>query len=310
MKITIDKKGILTFIPFVAIAVLFWVSTFMTKKADYAKDIAIKIIAPKDEILLDTDMYNANIHLTGKGLDLIFINSFNKHNPLQIHLKPGEKHISKEKIFRALQKQIANPGITVKEVEFAGLTLNIENKTSKKVKIIHRGNISYDKFYGPKDTPHLTPGFAEISGPQSIVDTMRFWYTERKDFTGLNTTVEEWLKLENSPDPKIDIHPGKCKITIPVEPYTEKKLSIPVHVSGSRDKNISVVPARVTVSFLVGLSKYDSIDSTYFHAAIYFDKDEKTERNFPVSIIKKPKDVKILFIQPSYVDIIYKTHRL
>ena len=310
MKITIDKKGILTFVPFVAIATMFWVGTFMTKKAGYSKDIVIKVIPPESKILLDTNIYNANVHLEGKGLDLIFVNSFNEGNPLIIKLRPNENQVTKEIIYRELQKEIANPDIIIQKIDFAGVNLHLDKKISKKVKLIFQGTIKYGKFSGPKSKPYLTPDKVLITGPKSMLDSIQKWKTEKKNFTDLTNTVEEVLNVEAPPNNKITIKPSKCKITIPVEAYTEKELSIPVNVAGSNINNIVTLPTHVSVSFLVGVSKYESIDSSYFYASIYYDKNDENKNNFPVSIIKKPKDVKILFIQPDYVDVIYKTHKL
>ena len=306
MNYKLNKKGIISFFPFVALAMLFWVSSIMTKKDTYSKNIFIDVKTGDDYILMDTNRYIANVTLSGKGLDLVMVKSYNKNNPLLLNVDNKNPIISSGTIIRELQSEIPSNKIQIVKVIFPEKMLKLEKKSIKKVPVKFNGKITYEKMFGPKGTFILKPDKVMITGPESRVKDIDFWKTNFVEYKELNSDVKEKISLESPKYEKISVEPSIVEIYIPVEEFTEKKVVLPVKISGSKNKDLLIVPSSITVSFLIGVSKYEYIDSSEFLASVYINQDSVLNGNYPVSIIKKPSDVTIQYIQPNYVDVYLK----
>ncbi len=306
MGFRLTKQGVISFFPFVALAVLFWVSSIMTKKSTYSKDIFIEVNTDDNHIIIDTNIYTANVTLSGKGLDLIRVNSYTKKKPLKIYLNWNNSKITSELITGQLQSEIPSGKIQIVKVIFPDKAITIEKKSTKKIPVKFTGKINYKKNYGPKAPILLLPAEIKITGPDSWIKDIDIWNTESKEYVNLDNDLREKIKLKAPHSNKISIEPDIVDIYIPVEEYTEKKVTLPVKIIGTANKNLRIVPSSISVSFLIGVSKYEYIDSTEFLASVYVNKDSILNGNYPVSIIKKPSGVTIQYIQPNYVDVYIK----
>ena len=306
MSFKLDKKGIISFFPFVALAMLFWVSSIMTKKTTYSKDIFIEVKTDENYIILDTNLYIANVTLSGKGLDMVMVNSFNRKYPLQLNINEKNPKITSGSITMQLQSEIPSNKIQIVKVIFPDKTIRIEKKSTKKIQVHFNGKISYKKNYGSKGHIVMNPDKITITGPESWLKDINTWNTEPKSFKDLNKSIREKINLIHPKQNKVTINPEIVEIFIPVEEYTEKKVILPVKIIGNKNKDLLIVPSFITVSFLTGVSNYEFIDSTKFLASVYVNQDSTLKGNYPVSIIKKPSDVTIQYIQPNYVDVYLK----
>lgn len=303
MKLIFDQKRIFSFLPFLGIAVLFWVSSIMTKKSSYTKDIWVEAIVPDSLIILDSNFFIANITLGGKGLDLIFVKSHSKTNPLKIQVNSNNNTLTKEKISSVFNKEISNSNIEIIKVIFNSTSLSIDKKIEKTVDLKFTGNLEFEKLFGLKSQMYLEPKKIKILGPKSLIKNINKWETENKKYSKLQSSIDEYIKLVQPKNNKIVLSQNKVKISIPVEELTEKKLNLPISIEGKNKQNVKIVPSIVEVSFMVGLSKYEYIDSTDFTATVYLDSIMEKGYNYPVSIIKKPSNVGIQYILPNYVDV-------
>ncbi len=306
MDFKLIKQGIVSFFPFVALAMLFWVSSILTKKSTYSKDIYIEVKTGDDFIIMDTNLYKANVTLSGKGLDLITVNSFSKKNPLQLTIDKKNRELTSQLIASKLQYDIQSNKIQIEKVIFHDEIINLEKKSTITVPVKFDGIISYKKMFGAKAPMVFNPDKIKVTGPEIWLKDINRWNTKSLEYKDLDKDIKEIVKLEPPKNNKITTNPTKVEIYIPVEEYTEKKVIIPVKISSVKNKKLSIVPSVITVSFLTGVSKYEFVDSTDFLASIYINSDSILEGNYPVSIIKKPSDVTIQYIQPNFVDVYLK----
>ena len=84
-----------------------------------------------------------------------------------------------------------------------------------------------------------------------------------------------------------------AKLTIPVEAYTEKSLFVPVELKNAPSDSLKVFPDKIKVSFVVGLSQYDSVHYTDFHlvADLKSISLEKGNNAVPVNLTAMPESV-------------------
>ncbi len=307
--IKINKGQLISYFIFVGIATFFWISTVLNKKSSYTKDIWVKLITPDSLIVLNADLYKANVTLEGKGVDLIFENKHTKNKPLRVFIPPNSKMIRGDDIIKYLSKETSKLNINIQSIIFTTKALSIDKKITRKIPIIFDGKVVFKNLYGLKSNIVLTPTTIDITGPQSYVKKIKKWNTVKIVYNQLSHSIKEKIKLRKPSNQKIFLSQLETLLSIPVEQYTEKKIMLPVSLEGNKQDNLEVLPPYVEVSFLVGLSKFDSISTDDFKANIYLDEDSIKSISYPVSIIDKPKLVTIQHIRPNYVEIYLKNNQ-
>ena len=307
--IKINKRKIISYFIFVALATLFWISTVLNKKSSYSKDIWIELITPDSLVVLNGNTFKASVTLEGRGMDLIFENRHSKKDPLKIYLPAQAKTVSSDDIIKSLSKETSKRNIIIKNIIFPLKALSIDTKISKQVPVKFTGKYSFKNLFGLKSGIRLTPDKITITGPKTYVDKITEWETKNKTFDKISHTVKENIKLQDPVSSKINISQNEVLLTIPVEQFTEKKMMIPVSIAGNSQKDFEILPSIVEVSFLIGLSRFDSIEPSDFKANIYVEGDSIKSVSYPVSIIKKPKLASIQYTRPGYVDVYLKNNQ-
>jgi hypothetical protein len=305
MKLEIDKKILLSFIPFVIIAFFFWTGTILTRQHINAKTIWLELNPPESMVLLDDNLIEGKLKLSGIGFNLLTVPSFSKRKPLKIYLEDDEEAISKDKVGMLLNLYIKNPNIIIEEILFPPLKVHMAPRSSKKVPVHLNAEIDYEKYFGPKEVVRIVPDSIVISGPDSLIESIARWETELVKFNKLRTSVNAVIELVALPEFFVG-STKDVKLEIPVENYTEKRISVPVIVQGNDNEQFISSPAEIEVSFLVGLSRHDLIEAEDFTAAIFITTESQRIEKNPVIILNKPDDISIQFIKPAFVDVLPK----
>jgi len=122
------------------------------------------------------------------------------------------------------------------------------------------------------------PNSIVVNGPQSTLDTLQFVYTVVKEFNAVNEAIR--VKAEISPVKELFYDPQSVQLVIPVEEYTEAQQSVPILLTDvPANIKVKLFPARVKVSFLVGLSRFSEIHPEDFKLAVsYSDISQGTQR--------------------------------
>jgi hypothetical protein len=139
------------------------------------------------------------------------------------------------------------------------------------------------------------PNTVVVSGPQSTLDTLQFIYTKAKEFNVVDQSIQ--VKAEISPVKELFFDRQSVELSIPVEEYTEAQQSVPVMLTDApANMKVKLFPARVKISFLVGLSRFSEIHSEDFKLAVSYTDIEGGQQRLRIKIVSAPAflyDVKI-----------------
>jgi len=117
----------------------------------------------------------------------------------------------------------------------------------------------------------LDPKMITVFGPKRILDTMRFVRTENLELKNLNDTTYYRSKLK--PVKLVRFSVKHTKVTIFVEPFTERKVQIPViAVNCPKKVTIRTFPAFVNATYTVGLSQFYTLAPTDIQ--VYLDYND------------------------------------
>ncbi len=285
------------------IAILFWISAIFTKSGSYTKDISIRLVTPDSLILVSDSTCDAAITLSGKGVDLAKIGRFDHSKPLEVFVGTDAAVLTSNEVKSCLAKKISNSKVKIVEVDFIPRALKLDKKISKTVPVKANVEVSFSKLHTFKRAINITPKTVKITGPKSYVQNVKEWRTVKRTYDNISKSIEEVIDLNKPKYEFIKLDHSEATIGISVEEVTEKKLTVPVKTLDKKFMNAKIVPRQVEITFLVGLSMFEYINEDSFSAVIDVEKDTIPNNNYPVTILKKPKFVKIQNISPRFIQV-------
>ena len=144
-----------------------------------------------------------------------------------------------------------------------------------------------DKQFTIMDGIRLEPDSVEVTGPDVILDTLAYIYTEKSDLGQLSRNFSDKVRLRKIRD--LELSRSRINCSIELERFTEVQLSIPIEVLNLPDSiAIQTFPSRVKLTCNVGLSKYDRMDGNLFRAVVDYSEIEERARMLDVSIQNVP----------------------
>lgn len=148
------------------------------------------------------------------------------------------------------------------------------------------------------------PDSVEISGPESLVDTITYVTTKQHTFNQLNEKLSKSLNVELIR--KVSISHKKVDISIPVEQFTEAIIRIPVTILNNPDTaNVKLFPAFVIIQFNVAISDYNKIQDANIKAVVDMEGlDVRSTNKLDVEIIDLPLFASSLKYNPSQLEYI------
>ncbi|PWD97700.1 YbbR-like domain-containing protein [Marinilabilia rubra] len=184
------------------------------------------------------------------------------------------------------------------ETSSAKLPVKIDSELSFEKQFLQAGNILFE------------PDSVVVTGPKQIVDTMQLVKGKKLVFDNLSDTVSTMVPL-TLPD-HVRSSAKRVYATIPVEPFTELYLKVPLKIKGLPDSlRIKTFPSEIQVSFRVGMSKYESITQNQFQAVVdvtHVFGGERPDR-LKVRLDRVPRYVESLSFSPIFVEYLLEKKR-
>ena len=149
------------------------------------------------------------------------------------------------------------------------LYFKFDQMGQKKVRVKPVVKVNLKKQYQIAGEIKSIPDSVLVNGPQSVLDTLHFIATELQKFNSVDKSLQTGANLQ-----KLDksfIETEAVTINIPAEEYTEAQLMVPVTISNQPNGiKIKLFPAKVKVTFLVGLSRFKEIQPEDFTLTVSF----------------------------------------
>jgi YbbR domain-containing protein len=197
-------------------------------------------------------------------------------------------------------------------VEFAPDTIfiSIQKLQKRKIPVRLNGSVNLEKQFLISGPVVFDPDSVEVYGPKSVVDTLSAIFTKRFTIDKVRDSLVRSVLL---------IHPKRIKVDsksasmlIPVEPFSESSIQIPIDVVGIADSlRGKTFPSEVTITFRVGLSRFGKIQPADFRAIV--DAGPAFSGNRPkrlkVSIERMPTGIYSMDYSPIYVEYLIERKR-
>ncbi len=171
----------------------------------------------------------------------------------------------------------------------------------KLVKVKAMVKVNLKKQYQISGDIKTTPDSVVINGPQSMLDTLRLALTEMQKFNDVDQLIQSEVSLQKIRDTFFE--PQKVVIDIPVEEYTEAQLSVPVILADRpSDLNIKLFPAKVKISFLVALSRFQEMRPEDFKLSVAFSDIREGKQRLKIISKSTPAYLYELKINPEEIE--------
>jgi len=181
------------------------------------------------------------------------------------------------------------------------LFFRFDQMSQKQVKVKPLVNVNLKKQFQISEKITTSPNTVVVNGPQSTLDTLQFVYTKAKEFNAVDQSIQ--VKAEISPIKELFFDPQSVELSIPVEEYTEAQLSVPVMLTDTpANVKVKLFPARVKVSFLVGLSRFSDIHPEDFKLAVSYSDIEGGQQRLRIKTLSAPAFLYDIKIAPEEIE--------
>ncbi len=210
---------------------------------------------------------------------------------------------------RSLQSELAGempPGYSLISFSPDTIHLQFDKKITKTVPVRLQGDIGYAKQFEGRDKPTVSPDSVTVSGPASILDTLRYWYTEPVNHPELKETHSGNIALQKPPYTSLSLSVGTVEYSIEVESYTQITREVNIELANvPRNKQVTPYPKKVKVFIHVGLSNLEAARNANITATANFDNvNLKKDRFVEVKLSGYPDYMKISGYEPRNIEFI------
>ncbi|MGB4205387.1 MAG: YbbR-like domain-containing protein [Bacteroidales bacterium] len=303
------------FFVFLVFSSFVWVVIKLSK--DFTSTITYNVNfknAPEGRIISASSDTVISVGLDAKGFTLIKYHFLQKKPVINIDLA-GLKiryHAGKEEgclpLDDQIQKIASQIGVKRDLVFVSPDTIRFEFLTKYRRQIPVLPQVSYElrPQFMLYDSVQIQPDSIWVFGPEELIDTIQFIYTEQKSFTDLAENQELELRLLKPESNLISLSENRVNILIPVEKYTERSFELPVNIVNSgTEYALRIFPEKVIVNCLVALKDYNRVDEAMFEAVVTYDSVEmQTATRLKVNLVKYPSFVHIARVEPERIEFI------
>ncbi|MEA3461872.1 MAG: YbbR-like domain-containing protein [Bacteroidota bacterium] len=291
-----SRKRILLFSVFLLISASIWLLNALSK--NYTTVIEYPLVYtdfPKDKVSVGDMPGHLDLQINSHGYALLRYKLFRKPVPIsfnvsEYNLNTGQDGSSAYILTRYLKEPIARQLPTeLQLLEIAPDTLHFQfaGRVTRMVRIKPDFNYSIDKQFTIKDEIMLTPDSVEVTGPDILLDTLAYVYTEGLDLGELTKNYEDKVRLSRMAEMAYSVSRVECFIEL--ERFTELQVTVPIEVLNLPDSIVlQTFPSNIMINCKVGLSKYERIESYPFRAVVDYEKIDERVQTLNVSIQNLP----------------------
>ena len=291
------KKGKLKmFLLFLLITTFIWFLSKFSREFTATVEADIQYKNVPDEVVISGDNYqNVSFDLTSTGFGFLYFKINKPTVTLDIlsYYKKGNNRIEipKNDFNKLITSQLKN-NIAVKNVSIESMIINLDLLETKKVKIVLDQDIKFEKGYKSIGQFLITPGFINISGPSSKLDTIEEIHTEILKLDKLKNNVDTNLKLAIPNNSSLTYAQEDVNVSFLVKEFTQKEIKIPIIIKNLPISiNLKIIPEVMIISFDVSMDNFNHVSENDFTVICDYNNRNVEESFMIPELIKKPDSI-------------------
>jgi hypothetical protein len=275
-------KETLSFLFFVLLSAAFWY--LQNLQQDFEMEIVMPVKyknMPTDMILSEDNPKAVVFKVKDKGVALLNYSWLYTFAPLEVNLK-SLREANRQDIF--VTEKIIESNISKQLISSTSL-LGFEPRSfevryaelmNKSLPVVADVSVSLEQGFQISDSITVTPANVQVYASSAILDTLSAIKTEPAVLKKVNQSKEITLHLQEIAGVQID--EDKVTVIIPVEEFTEKRLTVPVLCPDLPDTyTLHTFPASIEILCNMPLSRFKELKESDFEIRIPF-KDFEANR--------------------------------
>jgi hypothetical protein len=290
------RKRILLFSVFLLISATIWLLNAMSK--NYTSIIEYPLVYtdfPEDKVSVGEMPSHLDLQINAHGYALLWYKMFRKPVPIsfnvsEYNLNRGLDSSSAYILTRYLRDPIARQlpsELQLLDIAPDTLHFRFAGRVTRMIKIKPDFNYTIVNQFTIKDEIKLLPDSVEVSGPDLILDTMAYVYTQRLNLGELTRNYSDKVRLKQIAELSYNVSRVNCSIEL--ERFTELQVTVPIEVLNLPDSILlQTFPSNIKINCKVGLSKYERTESFPFRAAVDYEEIDERIQTLSVNIQNLP----------------------
>jgi len=286
----------------IGIALVFWIGVKMSQEYVSTKKIELHFIIPPNQAFRKAPPNNMTIQLKGSGWNMFYDYLLNSRIHLTYDLTQRSSiRLDEKRLLNDIRSRLSAEKLIFFNLSYSGFKLILEPSMDKWVPIRPITELGYQSGHYLSGNIEYSPDTVQISGPQSVIETIYDWPTEKLTLKDLKNVYEGVLKLKKPPA-ELTLSPESVTAKVPVEQVTEKTLFVKIQVKNA-NQQYRLFPSQVRLICNVGLSQFNALTSNDFRAEVDLSNAAlQLENTVPVIIAHEPTIVTHVRIEPRVVE--------
>jgi hypothetical protein len=306
------SKDILSFLIFFALAATFWFANALGKEKETNIVIPIRYVnVPLDIAYTNVPPSQISFTINDQGLRLLSSYSKDKLSPLlidmnRVYAERGEIVINSQQLKDKISSFLL-PTTTLLNLNLDSILITYEKLSSKVLPIRLISNFELANQHMISNHTFIEPESVTVFGHKNTLDTLTSVYTELIAMKNMDDTVMFKSKLK--PIKSIRYSSEDIKVTVYVEPFTEKKVQIPISIINCPSNLIiRPFPAVVEVKYNVGLSNFNKYSSDDLTVELDYNLIKNSSlMKHKLKINNKKRNISNIRISPQEVEFILES---
>jgi hypothetical protein len=297
------------------IATTLWFLDALSKEYTTTLSYNVKYVNPPENLFLaNNPPSKLDIMVEAHGFTLLRHKLAFSFSPILLDLNEFSPNIdsiqnsvqvTSETLIRRIDNQVSKE-ISISEVSPRTILLRFDNLETKRVPVNPLVNLNFKPQFNLSGAVTIRPDTIEISGPAGVLDTINILHTVPVTFNDLETSVEQLIRVQHPV--RTELSPDRIILSVPVEKFTEKRITLPVQIINMpEDGHVKLFPPQVTISFMVGLSSYESISPADFTATVDYSQVSGERETLEVQVESKPMFIQMVKVSPASVEYLIET---
>ncbi len=307
------RRDVAVFSFFLLLSFIFWFLNALSKEMTGRIDYPVRYFNfPEGRALVNELPDYLSLQVNGPGYSIVQTKVGGRREHLNIDLDKASIKVQEDKdklrfyiLSYSLREQLSGQlrtDFSISSIVPDTLHFEFDLISKRKVPVIPNIDITTQRQYFVHGDILCIPDSVEISGPNTIVDTIKAVYTKYYSFDQLKEAETKVLGLKSIS--KISFSDRRTEISVPVEQFTEAVLEIPVIGLNIPDTvSIRFFPDIVTLQCIVALSDYNKIKDAPIEAVIDLkDMNLISSNRLKLTLNKLPDFASQVRINPQYVE--------
>jgi len=244
------------------------------------------------------------VEVEGLGVDLLVQHFRYEPDTIQLYYSAEKGYLLTRDYFsQIVQKAPKSTDIKVLFVSPDTLPIKYEHRTQKRVKLYSKAALQFAPNFQLEEERIIRPDSITISGPQSMLDTIRAWHTMTETF--FVEKEQQRLVLPIDTLKGIKVSQNSAILEVIARPYTQKQVVVKLQIKDLPEGfQVNLSKDQVMISCLVPMKNYTQIKTHYTLEILFSKLDDSIPYFIPNIESVLPPFAKIVTRNPLQVDFV------